>query len=134
MRIHPAAELFPMMTPEELRGLAEDIKRHGLRRPIVRFEGTVLDGRNRLKACEMEGVTPTFIDWKPNAEESPTAYVLSANLHRRHLTPSQKAIVAAEALPLFAAEAKVRQQAAAKETNRKRKEAQREMTLSAPGR
>ncbi len=35
LRIHPAADLFPMMSPEELRGLGEDIKANGLRVPVV---------------------------------------------------------------------------------------------------
>jgi hypothetical protein len=33
--IHPAAELFPLMGPEELRELGEDIKKHGLTAPVV---------------------------------------------------------------------------------------------------
>jgi ParB-like chromosome segregation protein Spo0J len=55
--IHPAAELFPMMAPEQLAELAEDIKTNGLRVPIKRMrDGACIDGRNRLRACEMAGV------------------------------------------------------------------------------
>jgi len=45
---------------------------------------------------------------------SPTEYVLAANLHRRPLTPSQKAAIAAELLPRFEEEAKQRQAAGQK--------------------
>jgi hypothetical protein len=53
---HPLADLFPMMGEAELSALAADIKAHGLREPIVLHEGLILDGRNRLKACEIVGV------------------------------------------------------------------------------
>jgi hypothetical protein len=59
----------------------------------------VLDGRNRLVACKMADVLPEFEDWTVCG--SPTEWVLSVNLHRRHLTQSQKAAVATQSLPLF---------------------------------
>ena len=30
IKVHPAADLFPMMTPDELKALGEDIKKNGL--------------------------------------------------------------------------------------------------------
>jgi ParB-like chromosome segregation protein Spo0J len=105
--VHPAAELFPMMPDAELKELADDIKEHGLVHRIVLHDGKVLDGRNRLLACDMAGVIPYFKNL--NGEHSPTEYALAMNLKRRQLTPSQKATVAAGALSLFEAEAKERQ-------------------------
>lgn len=105
-RVHPAAELFPMMVPEQLAELAADIKRHGLIHPVVLCDGAVLDGRNRWLACELAGVKPVTVDW---TGESPTAFVLAQNLHRRHLTEAQRAACATKVEPMFAAEAKVRQ-------------------------
>jgi hypothetical protein len=102
--IHPAAMLFPMMAEEELAVLAEDIKKNGLLESIVLYEGKILDGRNRQAACERVGATPKFVDANGYAP-SPISYVLSKNLHRRHLTISQRAAIAAEATPLFQAEA-----------------------------
>jgi hypothetical protein len=61
---------------------------------------------NRLRACQRAGVEPRFEEWRG---ESPTAYVLSVNLHRRHLTDGQRAMIAVGALPLFEAEARERQ-------------------------
>lgn len=104
---HEAASLFPLLSGEELDALAADITANGLLNPVVLLEGKVLDGRNRMLACERAGVNPTFTDWKDSG--SPTSWVISQNLHRRHLTASQKAAIALEAEPLFVAEAKERQ-------------------------
>ena len=90
--IHPFAELFPMMDECELKDLAADIKKNGLRGAITLFDGKVLDGRNRYLACDLAGVDPKFREHK---DGDPLAFVLSANLHRRHLTTSQRAMVAA---------------------------------------
>jgi len=35
LTIHPAAELFPRMTPDELRALGDDIKKNGLHVPVT---------------------------------------------------------------------------------------------------
>lgn len=82
---HPAAELFPMMTEPELTELAADIKARGQMHPIiVTSDGLVLDGRNRLAACEIAGVEPDTLMWdREDDGMSPTAWVLSVNLHRR---------------------------------------------------
>jgi ParB-like chromosome segregation protein Spo0J len=95
---HPAAELFPMLPDDELRDLAASIKKHGLQDPIVVVDGKVLDGRNRLRACELAGVEPRFIPL--DFDGSPLDYVLARNLHRRHLTGEQKREVIAKVLKL----------------------------------
>jgi len=111
IRIHPAAELFPAMTDAEYASLREDIRANGLIEPLKLSKGLLLDGRNRARACEELGI-------EPKTEEvngvSPIAYVIAANLHRRHLTLDQQSVLAAEALPHFQAEAKKRQEAAGK--------------------
>ena len=94
MDIHPAAAIFPLMTDAEYEGLRDDISEHGLRDPIVLFEGKILDGRNRLRACEELGLEPRFEEWRNG--EDPHLYVVSKNLHRRHLTEGQRAMVAAK--------------------------------------
>lgn len=107
MKAHPAAEIFPLLEGDELAALAADIKEHGQRVPIVTHEGRILDGRNRWRACEIAGVEPVTEEWD-GAGGSPTWWVLSVNLHRRHLDKSQAAIAAAKAKPLLEAEAKAR--------------------------
>ncbi len=52
----------------------------------------ILDGRNRLRACAVMGVEPT---WEDYLGDDPLAFVLTHNLHRRHLDESQRAMVAA---------------------------------------
>lgn len=108
---HPAAKIFPLMSDDELRELARDIGEKGLLQPIMLFEGKVLDGRNRLLACRAAGVTPRFEEWTPRDGLTPTAWVVSLNLERRHLTSDQRACCAVEVLPLLEAEAKERQEA-----------------------
>ena len=88
------ANVFPLMADRDLDRLATDIKEHGLRVPIVLHpDGRILDGRNRFRACVRAGVEPRFETWR--ARGSVVAYVLSLNLHRRHLDESQRAMVAA---------------------------------------
>jgi hypothetical protein len=100
--VHPAANLFPLMAPDELKALGEDIQKNGLTSPIVfcladNGKGRLLiDGRNRLDAMESLGrklvnrygkLALDLMDQRGlenNAD--PYAYVLSANIHRRHLT------------------------------------------------
>lgn len=104
---HEAANLFPLLPPEDLHELAQDISENGLLNPVVVFESKVLDGRNRLLACKEAGVKPVFTEWKEDGV-SPVAWVVSLNLKRRHLTPAQRAAVSVEAMPLLEAEAKER--------------------------
>lgn len=110
MELHPAAQLFPPMSEAELEELVADIQEHGLLEPIITYQGTVLDGCNRLRACELARVQPHFREWKGEGG-SPVAFVLSENCHRRHLTASQRAAIAVDALPLFEQEAKERHRA-----------------------
>ncbi len=108
---HPVADLFPLMSVDELTGLVEDVRSHGLREPIwLHPDGRIIDGRNRYRACLGAGVEPTFRTW--NGEGSLIDFVLSLNLHRRHLSQSQKAALAVKVEEQYAAEAKNRQREA----------------------
>jgi hypothetical protein len=90
MQVHPVAALFPMLPDDELDDLAEDIRANGLLHPIVLdADGVLIDGRNRLEACRRAGVEPRFE--RLNGRE-PIAFVLSANVARRHLTLGQRAM------------------------------------------
>jgi ParB-like chromosome segregation protein Spo0J len=91
--VHPVADLFPMLADDELAELAEDIKQRGLLHPIVLDgAGRVLDGRNRLAACELAGVEATFTSYDG---DDPDGYALAVNGQRRAQTKGQKALVAA---------------------------------------
>jgi ParB-like chromosome segregation protein Spo0J len=112
---HPAANLFPMFEEADLAKLANDIKKNGQEVPIVMHQGKILDGRNRWVACERARVTPKTVEWTPREDQSPVMWVISLNLHRRHLDASQRAMVAVETLPMLEEEAKARQKAAGRE-------------------
>ena len=109
--VHPAADAFPMMSDAELEELAADIAANGLRHSLtLNHDGTVLiDGRNRLRACQIAGVDITDErlpeDW---TDAQIIDYIVSANVQRRHLTPSQKAMVASALEPMYAEAARER--------------------------
>jgi hypothetical protein len=89
MTQHPLSAAFPAMGRADFLALVEDIARHGLRQPAIAFEGQILDGWHRYRACIEAGVTPRVDVLE--ADVDPVALVLSLNLSRRHLTPSQRA-------------------------------------------
>jgi len=106
-RYHPACKLFPVMPDDQLQQLADDIRKNGLLEPILIHDGEILDGRNRLLACEKVGVEPDFVEW--DGDSTPTERVISGNLMRRDLTAGQRALIGAELLPLLKEEAADRQ-------------------------
>jgi hypothetical protein len=104
MEFHPAANIFPMMSTDEFNALVQDISENGQREPIYTWQGQIIDGRNRYKACEQLGVSPRTREW--DGKGSLTSFVVSLNLHRRHLSPSQHAMVGARIKPMFDEEAR----------------------------
>jgi N6-adenosine-specific RNA methylase IME4 len=106
LEFHPLANLFPLIEGEDFARLVEDIRRNGLKQPIVLFENKILDGRNRYGAATEAGIVlgshsdlvaagvARYFD--PKTEGDPLAWVLSLNLHRRHLNETQRAAVAAK--------------------------------------
>src|ERR1700733_12842473 len=91
---HPLANIFPLLDGEEFEQLVTSIRASkGPREAIVIHEGMVLDGRNRARACEAAGITPSFIPFKGG---DPVAFVIDKNLRRRHLSESQRAMAAAK--------------------------------------
>jgi hypothetical protein len=124
LEIHPAAELFPPMSPDELKALGEDIKQHGMMTPITvlmeKGKTPILDGRNRLDALELAGFDVLALvekcqEWKPEKElkinyvatgpgisliasqhiADPYDFIVSCNLLRRNLSrEDQKRITA----------------------------------------
>ena len=88
---HEYANIFPMLEGQELEALRADVDANGQINKIILYQGKILDGRNRYKVCEMLGIEPETIVYPG---DDPLGLVLSQNLHRRHLTESQRAMVA----------------------------------------
>ena len=108
LSVHPAANVYRMMNEAELEALSADIRTNGLMEAIwLHPDGSIIDGRNRYKACLAAGLEPTFRTW--DGVGSLIGFVVSMNGHRRHLTSSEKAAAAVQALPFLEAEAKQRQ-------------------------
>ncbi len=94
-RYHEVANLFPLMEGADFDALKADIAEYGLREPIwLHPDGSIIDGRNRHRACIELGIMPEHETWNGNG--SLVAFVVSLNLHRRHLSESQRAMVAAK--------------------------------------
>jgi hypothetical protein len=93
MKLHPYCSIFPPMSGPEFDAFLDDIKANGMHNPVVTLGGEVLDGRNRLNACELLGIEPQLKEYEGT---DPLGYVVSQNYRRRHLTQSQAAMVAAE--------------------------------------
>jgi len=91
LAFHPLATIFPLLEGEPFAALVHDIATQGVQEPIVLYQGAILDGRNRARACEEARVTPQYREY---TGDDPLAYVVSKNLHRRHLSESQRAMMA----------------------------------------
>ncbi len=101
------ANLFPLMSDDEFAALKDDIRQHGQLEPIWTREGEIIDGRNRYRACLELGIEPITREW--NGTGSVVDFAVSANLHRRHLSSGQKAVIALAIEKHLAREAKDRQ-------------------------
>ena len=92
--VNPVSELFPVMEPEAYEALKADIASHGQSEPIILWKKQLIDGRHRLRACKELGVKPIVVGISDS--DDPLAYVISHNLYRRHLSTSERAMIAAK--------------------------------------
>jgi ParB-like chromosome segregation protein Spo0J len=106
MKIHRLAKYFPILEGEEFDLLVEDIKKNGQKESIKIIGDEILDGVNRYRACKKLDIEPIYADC---SDKDPLAYVISENIRRRHMTESQRAMLATEMLPEFEKEAKERE-------------------------
>jgi ParB-like chromosome segregation protein Spo0J len=96
VEFHELANIFPLIEGDEFNDLVQSIRDSGLREgsPIIVFEEKILDGRNRFRACREAGVTAIAEEFEGTRAEA-RQFVIDANLRRRHLDASQRAIIAA---------------------------------------
>jgi ParB-like chromosome segregation protein Spo0J len=91
MSVPPPYQAFPDLSKADYRALKADIRQHGIKVAIVVDEnGQVLDGHQRLRACEDLGMAdyPTHVV-SGLTEAEKVAYGLSLNLLRRQIGPMQ---------------------------------------------
>lgn len=106
-KYNEVADLFPLLDGSDFDELKADIGKNGLLESIwLHGDGSIIDGRNRHRACIETETEPHFRTW--SGQGSLVAFVVSLNLHRRHLTSSQRAVIALDVLPMLEDEAKKR--------------------------
>ena len=93
MKFHEASDIFPLMQGDDFKLLKNDIAKNGQHEPIIIFQNQIIDGRNRFRVCQELGIESPSIEWEENG--SLIDFVISKNLHRRHLNESQRGMVAA---------------------------------------
>ncbi len=91
VRWHEYADLFPWIEGPAFEELKADIAKNGVIEPIVFLDGAILDGRNRYMAARALGIEYPRVEYSGT---DPLGFVISHNLQRRHLTESQRAMVA----------------------------------------
>lgn len=106
---HEVSALFPAMSNEEYQELLAHIRVHGLLEPIWTYQGQIIDGRHRFRACQQLGIVPKFREW--SGQGSLVTFVVGLNGKRRHLTSSQKAMVALDIERYLREEAETRRAA-----------------------
>jgi len=92
LEFHPLADAFPLIEGNEFAELVQSIKESGQRELIVLYDGKILDGRNRYRACREAGIEPRVRDFNGT---DPVKFVIDANIRRRHLNESQRGMAAA---------------------------------------
>jgi len=100
MELFEATALFPALSDEDYQALKADIAKNGQQDPIYFYQHRLLDGRHRLRACQELEIVPEVKEWDGECG-NPLAFVTAKNLHRRHLTASQRAMIAAQLLLLI---------------------------------
>lgn len=94
LQFHPVANIFPLMEGRPFEDLCDSIQQNGLMEGIWIYKGQIIDGRNRYRACRETGVEARFRAYE-GEEADLVGFVVALNLHRRHLSESQRAMVAA---------------------------------------
>lgn len=117
--VHPAADIFPMITGAEYESLVNDVREHGFStKGIIDQNGMLVDGRNRICASLDAEVDLEFITENFACEKDVVDYIVSLNIKRRHMTQSQRNMLAVELLPFYESAAKERKVESGKKTGR----------------
>lgn len=122
-KVHPLADDFPLIDGEEFDKLVADIRENGLTEKItLTHDGsTIVDGRNRYRACDVALRDPSFRKLPESfTEEQIDNYIVAENIHRRHLNAGQMAFLALKVEERAAERAKCRQVEGARQARENR--------------
>lgn len=107
----PVMELaneYPMLADDQETDLIASVEANGVREPLILFEETLLDGRNRLASaikCELEEIPVRYFTGTVEEAED---LIIDLNEKRRHLLPVQRAYIADKHRAIVAKRAKNR--------------------------
>ena len=114
--VHPAASVFPLIDGDDFNDLCESIRMHGVQHPAVVRGNELLDGRNRMRACEAlksqgwSGSCPV-VEWKDDGRNV-AEWIWDTNALRRHMDDDGIAMASSAIWPLIAKENEARREAA----------------------
>ena len=93
---HRLSAIYPRMEDATFDSLCESIRINGFdqHHEIVLFDGEILDGWHRYKACEKVGIDATFRSFDGSTRDA-IKFVQRENFDRRDLTSSDRAYIAA---------------------------------------
>ena len=115
IKVHPAANAFPLLTGKDFNDLVKSIEKDGMRTPVMvlypphmkKYPLLIVDGRNRLRAWEKlykagKVEKDAWLEDAYYASELCNAsddldiknLVYDLNVHRRHLTGDMKSMAA----------------------------------------
>ena len=113
--VHPAAAVFPLIEGDEFDDLCDSIRSHGVQHPAVVRGTELLDGRNRMRACERlkaegwAGSCP-IVEWKDDGRNV-AEWIWDTNAIRRHMDDDGIVMASSVIWPLIAKENEARKAA-----------------------
>ena len=102
--VHDLCARWPDIEGREFDRMVESIRDRGLRRKIRVYNGLVVDGKNRQRACVAAGLVPEYVEWNPpegcadkkQIEQELAEYINDENAVRRHLSATERAFLAVD--------------------------------------
>jgi ParB-like chromosome segregation protein Spo0J len=95
---HPIGAAWPALSDEDFQKLVDSIESIGILEKITVYEGKILDGWHRYRACtELRVKNIPMVEYEGN---DPGGFVIAKNDARRHEDKSQRAFAIAETLDI----------------------------------
>ena len=112
LQVNPEYEaLLPPLLDEDSKKLEQSILKEGILHPlIINQDKVILDGHHRLRICQALHINEVpFVERSFSNDLEEKEFVISFNLHRRHLTQTQKVELALSLLKIEMEKARRRQ-------------------------